>query len=196
LRRDAPTGAAALERSGMDEASDEDLMAQIARGDERAFRLLARRHAGRAAGLARRVTGNAADGEEIAQEALLRVWINAPLWRPTAAFRTWFYRVVLNLCLNRRRRKPFLPLDAAGDRSDPAADALARMERAETDRRVAAAIAELPERQRAAIVLTYSEGLGNAETAAILETTISGVETLLVRARRTLRQKLESIRER
>ena len=128
--------------------------------------------------------------DDIAQEALLRVWINAPRWRPSAAFRTWFYRVVLNLCLNRRRRRPFVALEQAGDPPDPSADAAAQLERAEADREMAAAIAALPERQRAAIVLTYHEGLGNAEAAAVLETTISGVETLLVRARRTLRERL------
>jgi RNA polymerase sigma-70 factor (ECF subfamily) len=175
----------------MDEASDEDLMARIAGGDEPAFRLLARRYATRAVGLARRITGNDADAEEVVQEALLRVWINAPRWRPLAAFRTWFYRVVLNLCLSRRRRAPFVPLEAAGDPADPSADVAAAAERDETERRIAAAIGDLPDRQRAAIVLTYHEGLSNAETAAILETSVSSVEALLVRAKRTLREKLD-----
>jgi RNA polymerase sigma-70 factor (ECF subfamily) len=176
----------------MDEASDEDLMGRIAQGDEPAFRLLARRYAPRAIGLARRVTGNDADAEEIVQEALLRVWTNAPRWRPIASFRTWFYRVVLNLCLSGRRRVPFLALEAAAepvDISDPAAE----LEREQADRRVAAAIAALPDRQRAAIALTYHEGLSNAETAAVLQTSVSSVEALLVRAKRTLREKLGSL---
>ena len=111
----------------MDEASDEELMAQIGRGDEAAFRLISRRYAGRAIGLARRVTGSNVDCDDIAQEALLRVWINAPRWRPSAAFRTWFYRVVLNLCLNRRRRRPFVALEQAVDPPDPSADAAASL---------------------------------------------------------------------
>jgi len=175
----------------MDEASDEDLMRQVARGDEPAFRLLARRYAARAVGLARRITGNDADAEEVVQEALLRVWTNAPRWRPLASFRTWFYRVVLNLCLSRRRRPPLLPLEAAGDPADPGAPADTALADAEVDRQVAAAIAALPDRQRAAIVLTYHEGLSNAEAAAILETSVSGLEALLVRAKRTLRQDLK-----
>ena len=165
-------------------------MARIAAGDEPAFRRLARRYLPRALGLARKVLANDADAEEIAQEALLRVWLNAARWRPTAAFRTWFYRIVLNLCLNRRRRAPFAHLDAAGDPPDPRPDAAAELERHETERAVAAAIAALPERQHAAIVLTYHEGLSNAETASILGTTVSGVETLLVRAKRSLRAAL------
>jgi RNA polymerase sigma-70 factor (ECF subfamily) len=174
----------------MDEASDEDLMQRIARGDEPAFRLLARRYAARATGLARRVTGNDADAEEVVQEALLRVWVNAPRWRPLAAFRTWFYRILVNLCLSRRRRTPFVALDAIPDPVDPAATPDAVLERRQTDRLVATAIAELPDRQRVAIVLTYDEGLSNAEAAAILETSVAGVEALLVRAKRTLREKL------
>lgn len=162
-------------------------MARVAAGDEPAFRLLVRRHAAPAIGLARRIIGNAADAEEVVQEALLRVWVNAPRWRPHAAFRTWFFRIVVNLCLNRLRRLPFLPLAAAGEPADAASDPAARLQQEEFDRMVAAAIARLPERQRTAIVLTYQLGLSNAEIAAILDTSISGVETLLVRARRALR---------
>src|SRR5262245_41268227 len=120
----------------MDEASDEALRGGIAKGDETAFRLLARRYAARAIALARRITGNDADAEEIVQEALLRVWTNAPRWRPLAAFRTWFYRVVLNLCLSRRRQARFVALEAAGDPADPAADLAASNERDETERRL------------------------------------------------------------
>lgn len=174
----------------MNEASDEDLMLRVARGDEGAFRILSRRYSARSYALARRITANDADAEEIVQEALLRVWINAPRWRRMAAFRTWLYRVIVNLCLNWRRRKPFAALEEAGDPADPNPSVSDRLEKDETDREVAAAIAELPERQRAAIVLTYHENLSNAETAVVLDTTVSSVEALLVRAKRTLRAKL------
>jgi RNA polymerase sigma-70 factor, ECF subfamily len=177
----------------MDDPSDEDLMVRIARGDEPAFRLLARRHLSGALGVARRITGNDADAEEVVQEAMLRVWINAARWQPIAAFRTWLFRIVINLALNRRRRAPFVRLEAAGDPADPSPGATAQMESDEADRMVAAAIARLPERQRAAIVLTYREGLSNAETAAILDTSVSSVETLLIRAKRTLRNALHPI---
>ena len=171
----------------MDEPSDHDLMARTARGDGRAFRMLAQRHAGCSLSLARRMLGNEALAEEIVQDALLRVWTNAPRWRPQAAFRTWLYRVVVNLCLNARRRAPDLPLDAVGDVADPAPDAETQLETRERDQALAAAIEALPPRQRAAVVLTYQEGLGNAEVAAVLDTSVSSVETLLVRAKRTLR---------
>jgi RNA polymerase sigma-70 factor (ECF subfamily) len=174
----------------MDGPSDHDLMARTAQGDGRAFRTLAERHAGRALRLARRILGNEALAEDIVQDALLRVWTNAPRWRPEAAFRTWLYRVVVNLCLNAKRRSPDLPLDAADHVADPAAAVDSQLEARERDRQIAAAIGTLPERQRAAIVLSYQEGLSNAEIAAVLETSVSSVETLLVRARRTLRARL------
>jgi RNA polymerase sigma-70 factor (ECF subfamily) len=172
------------------DSSDEDLMLRIGRGNAGAFRVLAPRHAARAIRLARRLTGNDADAEEIVQEALLRVWVNAPRWRPRAAFRTWFYRIVVNLCLNRRRRAPFAALSEAGDPVDPSLDAAAQIERDEESRLVAAAVAALPERQRLVIMLTYEEELSNAEAAVVLETSVSGVEALLVRAKRALRDKL------
>jgi RNA polymerase sigma-70 factor (ECF subfamily) len=177
----------------MDEPSDEELMRRVAAGDEPAFRLLARRSVPPAIGFARRILANAADAEDVVQEAMLRVWITAPRWRPEALFRTWLYRVVVNLCLNRKRRASFASLAAAGDPADPRPGAAAELERAERDRAIADAIARLPERQRAAIVLTYREGLSNIDTAAVLGTSVSAVETLLVRAKQSLRRQLGSL---
>ena len=174
----------------MDGPSDHDLMARAALGDERAFRTLVARHTSPALGLARRILRNEARAEEIVQDAMLRVWINAPRWRPEAAFRTWLYRVVVNLCLNETRRPQALPLGAAGDPPDPTPGADTELAARERDRLVAAAIAALPARQRAAIVLTYHQGLSNAEAADARETSVAGIETLLVRAKRTLRAAL------
>jgi RNA polymerase sigma-70 factor (ECF subfamily) len=175
----------------MDGPTDHDLMARAAKGDERAFRTLAERHAGSALRLARRILGNEAAAEDIVQDAFLRVWVNAPRWRPDAAFRTWLYRIVVNLCLNAKRRVRDLPLDAAGQVADPASGADEQLRLRERDDRLAAAILGLPERQRAAVVLTYQEGLSNADVAEVLDTSVSSVETLLVRARRALRAAFE-----
>ena len=181
------------EATGLEETSDEDLMLKVAKGDESAFRRLAGRHAAKAFALTRRMLGNDADAEEIVQEAMLRVWVNAPRWRPDAAFRTWLYRVTFNLCLNRRRQKVFAPLDEASEPPDPSPSAADELERRDMDGLVAKAIGALPDRQRAAIVLTYYEGLSNGEAASVLKTTISSVEALLVRAKRTLRAELSAI---
>ena len=165
-------------------------MARIAGGDRAAFRVLARRHLGSVITLAGHVLGNPSDAEDVAQEAMLRVWVNAPRWKPVARFRTWLTRVVVNLCLDRRRRARWLPLDAAGEPADPAPGAAAQLEAADAEHRLASAISRLPERQRIAVALTYSQGLSNAETADILDTSVSAVETLLSRAKATLRRVL------
>ena len=173
--------------------SDEALMARIARGDQQAFRTLAGRHLPAMLGLARRILGNASDAEDVAQEAMLRVWTHAPRWQPLAAFRTWLTRVVVNLCLDRKRRAPWVALEAAGEIVDPAPGASEQAERDERERMVAAAIAGLPARQRAAIVLTYGDGMSNAQVAEILDTSVSAVETLLVRGKQNLRRVLNSV---
>ena len=175
---------------GMDEQSDEALMARIAGGDRVAFDALARRHAGSIAKLAAHILGNRAEADDVAQDALLRVWTNAPRWKPVARFRTWLTRIVVNLCLDRKRRARWLPLESAGDIADPKPDAAARHETDDSGRRLAAAIARLAPRQRAAIALIYSEGLSNAEAADILDTSVSAIETLLSRAKANLRATL------
>ena len=170
--------------------SDEALMARVARGDEPAFRLLCappsaghgrarpphprqrRRRRGRGAG---------SHAARLDPRAALAA---------AGAFRTWLTRVVVNLCLDRKRRAPWVELEAAGDIVDPAPGASEQAEHDERDRMVAAAIAELPERQRAAIVLTYGEGMSNAQVAEILDTSVSAVETLLVRGKQNLRRAL------
>jgi RNA polymerase sigma-70 factor (ECF subfamily) len=173
--------------------SDEALMARVAGGDERAFQLLSRRHLPAMLGLARRILGNAAEAEDVAQEAFMRVWTHAPRWQPLAQFRTWLTRVVINLCLDRKRRAPWVELETAGDIVDPAPGAGEKAEDDERERMLAAAIEKLPVRQRSAIVLTYGDGMSNAQVAEILDTSVSAVETLLVRAKQNLRRALENV---
>jgi RNA polymerase sigma-70 factor (ECF subfamily) len=105
-------------------------------------------------------------------------------------FRTWLTRVVVNLCLDRKRRAPWVELEAAGDIVDPSPGATEKAEANERERMVATAIDKLPARQRSAILLTYGEGMSNAEVADILDTSVSAVETLLVRGKQNLRRAL------
>ena len=106
-------------------------------------------------------------------------------------FRTWLTRVVVNLCLDRKRRAPWVELEAAGEIVDPAPDAGEQAEQRRARALLAGAIAELPARQRTAIVLTYGDGMSNAQVAEILDTSVSAVETLLVRGKQNLRRALE-----
>jgi len=171
-------------------------MARVARGDERAFQQLSRRHLPAMLGLARRILGNAAEAEDVAQEAFMRVWTHAPRWQPLAQFRTWLTRIVTNLCLDRKRRAPWVELEAAGDIVDPALGASDKVEGDERERMLTAAIEKLPLRQRSAIVLTYGEGMSNAQVAEILDTSVSAVETLLVRGKQNLRRALGGLIDR
>jgi RNA polymerase sigma-70 factor (ECF subfamily) len=178
------------------ETSDDDLMRAAGAGDRAAFGKLVARHLQRMAGLAGRITGNRGDAEEIVQEAFLRTWLKAPTWLGRedraggAAFGTWLGRVVVNLCLDRKRRAVPLPLEAAAEVADPKPDAFAAAAGSEIAARVAQAMAALPDRQRAAIALCHYEGLSNIEAAAMLDVSVGALESLLVRARKALRAAL------
>jgi len=195
----------------MQEESDDALMRRAGSGDKAAFAILVRRHIARATALAQRIVGSRSDAEEVVQEAFLRCWQKAPEWRPAndrsagdagdgsaggrAQFGTWLYRVLVNLCLDRRRRPQALGIEAAEEVADSAADGFDATARGETSRRVQQAMAGLPERQRAALALCYFEGFGNIEAAAALEVSIGALESLLVRARRAMREALKDLAE-
>jgi RNA polymerase sigma-70 factor (ECF subfamily) len=181
------------------EPSDDELMRAAGGGDRAAFGTLVARHLQRMAGLAGRITGNRGDAEEIVQEAFLRAWLKAPTWLGReersggAAFATWLGRVVVNLCLDRKRKAVPLPIEAAAEVADPTPDGFAATAGGEVAARVAAAMAALPDRQRAAIALCHYEGLSNIEAAAMLDITVGALESLLVRARRSLRVALADL---
>ncbi|MGQ0676331.1 MAG: RNA polymerase sigma factor [Rhodospirillales bacterium] len=191
-------GRDAKSRPDMDARSDEELMAAVGRGDQRAFAGLVERHSRRAAVLAARITLNRSDAEEVVQEAFMRVWVKAPAWRSQAEgggaqFGTWFHRVVVNLSIDRRRKPAGEELEKAGEIADDAPSALDAVEGGETGERVAEAVARLPSRQRAALTLCHYEGMSNIEAAAALGITVGAVESLLVRARRALKEDLADL---
>lgn len=176
--------------------SDEALVALIAEGDRRAYGLLVDRHLERTVAVARRIVGSQAEAEDVAQEAFLRLWQHAERFRPEAArFSTWFYRITMNLCLDRRRRPQPLELDAAGDPADEADDPAEVLVKRRTMAAVAGAVEQLPERLRAAVGLTYAAGLSNADAAASMNISVKALETLLVRARKALRLALVQWRD-
>lgn len=177
-----------------DEISDEALMADVAAGSRAAFERLSRRHLRRSLALAHRVLGNAADAEEVVQDAFLQVWLHAGNWRGNGAlFSTWLYRIVVNRCLDYRRRRAFAPLDDAADVPTPEPDALTLVADRQLAAKVDDAIAGLPERQRAALGLCYYGDIGCSQAAAILDISMSAMESLLVRARRTVRGRLGAL---
>lgn len=164
--------------------ADDRLVARVAEGDRRAFRRLMERHMGLAIRVAQRVTGNATEADDIAQEAFLRVWTRAGAFDPARArFTTWLYRIVLNLAIDQSRRPVHADLDTApelvADDPSPLSTLIGREER----RAVDAAIAALPPRQRAAVTLFHMEGLSGREAAAAMDITEKAFESLLIRGR-------------
>ena len=127
----------------------------------------------------------------------MRLWRQATDWRAgEAKVSTWLYRVVQNLCIDRiRKRRPQVPVEDAPEPVDPDPGVLERLARTDQSRLVAAAIAQLPERQRQAIVLRHFDGLSNPEIAEALESSVEAVESLLARARRQLAKAMAEKRE-
>lgn len=170
---------------------DADLVRRIGEGDPRAVRTLVDRHAGRMLTLARRMLGDEAEAEDVAQEVFLRVWRTAARWKPgSAKFETWMHRVALNLCYDRLRRRRERTMETLPERIDESPSAFDAVSAADRTRRVEAAIAALPERQRAAIALSVHQELSNVEAAAAMEVSVEALESLLSRARRALRAAL------
>ena len=180
----------------MDDASDDELVALVASGDGAACRLLVERHLTRIVSLARRMLGNQADAEEVAQEVFLRVWTHASRWEPgRAQFRTWLHRVATNLCLDRLRRHGTEDIDSIPEPQSDEPNPEEHLERGDLARRVDLALQALPPRQRAAVTLTHYQGLTNIEAGEALGISVEAVESLLGRARRQLRTALATERE-
>lgn len=167
---------------------DAELVARIAAGDVEATRCFVARHLNRLHGLAFRLLGNRADAEEVVQEVFLRVWEHAGRWQTgRARFDTWMYRVTVNLCYDRLRRRREVLTDAPPEQADSAPDAAAMIHSSQVAARVRDALNRLPERQRTAITLCHHQELSNIRAAEILEVSVEAVESLLSRGRRKLR---------
>jgi RNA polymerase sigma-70 factor (ECF subfamily) len=183
----APDGAPSARAVDPDAA----LMRRIAAGDRLAYAQLVDRHLDRTVAIAQRVLGRRADAEDVAQETFLRVWTQAGRWEPGhGRVATWLYRITLNLCIDQKRRPAAAQLDDAFDPPDPADPVDERIARAQAEAAVTRAVAALPDRQRDAVALTYQGGLSNQDAATAMGVSVGSLESLLVRARRTLRTAL------
>ncbi|MBE0452515.1 RNA polymerase sigma factor [Roseovarius autotrophicus] len=181
-----------------DDTPDETLLAAFAAGDAAAARRLTFRLTPRVLAHAFRLLGNRAEAEEVAQEAMLRLWRQASEWRAgEARLSTWLYRVTANLCIDRRRRAKggTVPLDAVPEPPDTQPGAAERMQTHARAEALQAALNELPERQRQAVVLRHIEGLANPEIAMIMGASVEAVESLTTRGRRALAAALGTRKE-
>lgn len=186
------TPAPAADRAAI--AADAALMGRVAAGDPAAARAVVDRHLPGLVAFAWRMVGDGSAAEDVAQDAMLKLWRQAPRWKPKAQIGTWLRRVAYNRCIDlHRRARP--GDDIAGlALEDPAPGPARNLLAAEVSAIVRSAMADLPERQRAAIAMVHFDGMNNGETAAALEVSVEAVESLLARGRRGLRQRLSGLK--
>jgi RNA polymerase sigma factor (sigma-70 family) len=176
--------------------ADDALLAQYSQGDAAAARALTARLTPRVFGHAVRVLGDRAEAEDVAQDAMMRLWKVAPDWRMGEAnVSTWLYRVTANLCTDRLRRKRGVGLDEVDEPLDPSPSVSDQLQTRERMNALQAGLQTLPERQRQAVILRHIEGLANPEIAEILEISTEAVESLTARGKRALAQALAPARE-
>ncbi len=171
--------------------SDESLMVRVREGDHKAFAQIVSRHSRMFYAAAYRMCGQQQEAEDIVQEAFIKLWKNPHGWDPAngAKFSTWFYRVVTNQALDHlRKKKP--QAEVPETLSDTRPDALEQLEEGALQDDLERAIQSLPERQKAALNLCFYEGLSNKEAADILGVGVKALESLLMRAKTTLRDEM------
>ncbi|MDJ0824644.1 MAG: RNA polymerase sigma factor [Rhodobacter sp.] len=181
----------------LNDVSDEALLVAYGNGDAEAARALTLRLTPKVLGFAARMLGgDRAEAEDVAQEAMLRLWRQAPSWRQgEAKVTTWLYRVVANLCTDRLRKASGVALDAVPEPEDDRPSAAEGLQQAARAAALDRALADLPERQRQAVVLRHIEGLSNPEIAAVMDIGVEAVESLTARGKRALAKALAGRRE-
>lgn len=173
--------------------TDAVLVAAIARGDAAAFRLITDRYLVAVHRLAARMLGDSNEAEEVAQDTFLKLWTDASRWRAArrdSLLLPWLRSLAMNSCIDRLRRRRFQSGEEVPERADEAPSAVEQIDQYRLWALVSGALRSLPDRQRAAIVLTYYEDLPNAEAAEALALHLKAFESLLLRARHALKAAL------
>jgi RNA polymerase sigma-70 factor (ECF subfamily) len=182
-----------------EDAEDVRLMELVSADDPSAFEQLVERHQRLVIGTVSRMLGNNSDAEDIAQQVFVRVWKSAKRYVPRAKFTTWLLKITRNLVFNelrRRSRHPQVPLQAEAEeeerpiRDEHAVAPDASLLEQELQKAIDAAISNLPETQRLAVILRRYEELSYEEIAETLDQSVSAVKSLLFRARTELRTSL------
>jgi RNA polymerase sigma-70 factor (ECF subfamily) len=181
------------------DAEDVRLMQLVSGGDMVAFEALVERHQALVAGTIGHMLGNNSEVEDLAQQVFIRVWKSAKRYVPRAKFTTWLLKITRNLVFNemrRRKRHAHIPIETGTDsaelqlKDEQVAAPDASILEDELRRAIDAAIAELPEMQRIALVLRRYQELSYDEIAEVLEQSVPAVKSLLFRARTELRERL------
>lgn len=179
---------------------DEELVASARRGDRRAFEELVERHQQRAYHIAFDFARDREDAKDLSQEAFLKAFTNLKNFDGRSSFYTWFYRILVNLCLDYKRRRKRAPTDPFDETVENELEPSHRPEKPRSpdqqvwarqlSLRVSQALDDLPARQRTAFVLKNHQGLSIKEIAELMETAEGTVKVHLHRAVTALRQSL------
>lgn len=185
------------------EPSDAFLMRQFQTGEEDSFKILFDRYAGRLINFAYRFLRSREEAEDVAQESLLRLYRGKVHFDPDRPFRPWLFSIAIHLISNRLRNKKRHPLSSLDFSSGPSEEKKPielpdlstpppemQVEKIELALIVQTALTALPENQRNAVILARFENMSYAEIASTLETSIPSVESLLFRAKQTLKKRL------
>jgi RNA polymerase sigma-70 factor, ECF subfamily len=181
------------QRGNVTGATDEQLMQGVAMGDLDAFEEIVLRYRQHAWKTAYRFLGDAMEAEDVAQEAFLKLIEAAPRYRPTASFRTYFYRILIHLCIDYSRKERPAGADDIPDIPDPSASPAESLMEKERGATVRSALDALPPNQKAVMILRHYEGLSYAEVAGVLGVTPKAVEGLISRARASLQARLSHL---
>ncbi len=176
------------------ELGDDSLLRRIREGDHEAFATLVHRHTKRFYGVAYRLVQQKDDAEDIVQAAFVKLWEKPERWDQNhqAKFTTWFYAVITNLCLDHNKRKRPLPLSEEMEIVDHRPDQEELIDRKQRRFLLEGFIRSLPERQRLALTLCFYEGLSNREAADIIGVKVKAVQSLIMRAKTALKEKLSA----
>lgn len=171
--------------------TDEQLIARVSGQDKEAFARLLTRHLDELHRYALRLSGSAADADDLAQETFVRVWLKARSYKPgTVKVTTWIHRIAHNLWIDEFRKRRRTANAAFEHMPDPAPGQDTLQADREDLARLQLALNGLPERQRSAIVLCQIQGFSNQEAATIINVSVRALESLLARARRSLKHQL------
>jgi RNA polymerase sigma-70 factor (ECF subfamily) len=171
----------------MSDVSDDALMVLYSNGDQEAARALTYRHAPRVLALSNRMLRDRAEAEDVAQDAMLRLWKVAPDWRQgEAKVSTWLYRVASNLCTDRLRKRRSTHLGDIPEPADDTPSVESQMVSKDRAKALDAAMNQLPERQKLAVTLRHINELSNPEIAEIMDISVEAVESLIARGKRAL----------
>lgn len=176
--------------------SDSEVIRRVLDGETAAYEVLVRRYQQTVFRLAQRMTRNAEDARDLAQEAFVQAYRSLAGFRGHASFSTWLYRIAMNLCLSHlkaTRREDPVEVDAGV--ADARDDSLTALLADERDRALAAAIEQLPPQQRATLTLRVHQGLSHREIAEVLDCAEGTAKANYFHAIRTLQRRLEAFRD-